>query len=148
VVDIGDLGAVSDGTTISTAMIQKAVDRCSTAGGGTVYFPPGKWLSGTIYLKSHVTLELASGCTLLGSKDAADYPENVPQIRSYSDTYVRQSLIAGENLEDVAIRGRGTIDGQGAAFRRREYVNRPYLIRLVGCRDVLVENVNLRNSAR
>jgi hypothetical protein len=56
-------------------------------------------------------------------------------------------LIYGENLEHVAIRGRGTIDGQGKAFPWGEYRDRPYLIRLVECRDVLVEGVHLRNSA-
>jgi polygalacturonase len=145
--DIRQYGAVSDGKTLCTAAIQKAVDHCAAAGGGTVYFPPGVWLSGTIELRSHVTLRLDAGCRLLGSAKAADYPEWVPNIRSYSKTYVRQSLIRGENLEDVAICGRGTIDGQGGKFRWKGYKNRPFLIRLVNCRRVLVENVALSNSA-
>ncbi|HIQ21945.1 MAG TPA: glycoside hydrolase family 28 protein [Planctomycetes bacterium] len=147
VVDIRELGAKPDGKTPCTRAIQAAVDKCASAGGGTVYLPAGKWLSGTIYMKSHVTLLLAAGCVLLASTDPGDYPENVPAIRSYTDRYVRQSLIAGEDLEHIAVRGRGTIDGNGQAFRWREYKNRPYLIRFVHCRDVLVEGVTLRNSA-
>lgn len=144
--DIRQFGAVPDGKTLATAAIQKAIGRCAAAGGGTVYFPPGRWLSGTIVLKSNVTLELEAGSTLVGSGDIKDYPPITPKTRSYSDTYVRQSLIAGEDLQNVAIRGRGTIDGQGEKFHWKQYRDRPYVIRLIGCRDVLVEDVHLRNS--
>ncbi|NOX54332.1 MAG: glycoside hydrolase family 28 protein, partial [Planctomycetes bacterium] len=147
VVDIRSFGAKPDGKTLCTEAIQAAIDRCAAAGGGTVYLPAGKWLSGTIFLKSRVTLRLASGCVLLGSTDPKHYPEIIPAVRSYTDRYVRQSLIAGEDLDDVAICGRGTIDGNGQAFRWKEWKNRPYLIRLVNCRDVRVEGVTLRNSA-
>ena len=144
--DIRNYGAVAGGKTLCTAAIQKAVDHCAAAGGGTVYFPPGVWLSGTIELRSHVTLRLDAGCRLLGSSNPADYPPRVPKIHSYSNIYVRQSLIRGEDLEHVAICGLGTIDGQGGKFHWPGYTNRPFLIRLVGCRDVLVENVTLCNS--
>ena len=146
-IDVRDHGARPDGETLCTAAIQAAIDRCAAEGGGTVTLPAGKWLSGTLRMKSHVTLWLGPGCTLLGSTDPGHYPPTKPAIRSYTDNYVCQSLIAGEDLENVAIRGRGTIDGNGAAFRWREYKNRPYLIRLVNCRDVLVQDVSLRNSA-
>jgi len=144
--DIRQYGATGDGTTLSTAAIQKAVDACAAAGGGTVWLGPGTWLSGTIFLRSHVQLWLEAGCVLRGSGKLEDYPENLPKIRSYTDNYVRQSLIVGEDLEDVAIRGRGTIDGSGGAFRRKEYLTRPYVIRLVNCRDVLIEGIQLRDS--
>ena len=133
--DPREYGAKADGRTLATAAIQKAIDACAAEGGGTVRFAPGIYLSGTLRLKSHVTLELEAGCTLPGSPDPADYPDNLPKIRSYTDTYVRRSLIAGEGLEQVAIRGRGTIDGQAAKFHWPEYCNRPYVIRLVDCRD-------------
>ncbi len=144
--DIRDYGAAAGGKTLCTAAIQKAVDRCAAAGGGTVYFPPGTWLSGTIEMRSHVTLRLDSGCRLLGSSNPADYPPRIAKLRSYSNNYTGQSLIRGEDLEHVAICGLGTIDGQGGKFHWAGYKNRPFLIRLVGCRDVLVENVALRNS--
>ena len=147
VVNIRDCGAKPGGTTLCTAPIQSAIDRCADDGGGTVRCPPGTWLTGTIRLKSHVALQLDAGCVLLGSKNLADYPEYQSAIQSYTDSYVCQSLIAGENLENVTIRGRGTIDGGGAAFHWKHYKDRPYLIRFTGCRDVVVEGVHLRNSA-
>jgi polygalacturonase len=141
-----DFGAVGDGTKLDTAAIQAAMDAAAKAGGGTVLLPPGTYLSGTLFLKSGVHLYLEAGAVLLGSKDVADYPENRPAKRSWTDRLVNRSLIAGEKLKNVAIRGHGTIDGQGAAYGVK-YLVRPYLIRLVECEDVLVEGVHLQNSA-
>ncbi len=146
VYDIRTFDAVPGGKRLCTRAIQKAIDRCAERGGGTVYFPPGVWLSGTLNLRSHVTLEIEAGGCLLGSANPADFPEQPARFRSYTDHYVRQALIRGEGLEQVAIRGRGTIDGQGGKFRWKEYKNRPYVIRLVQCRDVLVEGITLRDA--
>ncbi len=151
--DITSYGAVGDGKTGNTRPIQKAINAASEAGGGTVYFPPGVYLSGTIYLRNKVTLNLSPAATLLGSTNLEDYPSNEAAFRSYTDNYVHQSLIAGENLRDIAIVGRGVIKGQGSdrAFAAsgpdHGYRKRPYLIRFVSCRDVLVEGVTLRESA-
>ncbi|MBI5684276.1 MAG: glycoside hydrolase [Verrucomicrobia bacterium] len=151
VFDVRDYGAKADGATLCTTAIQKAMDACAAGGGGTVLLAGGRFLSGTICLRSHVTLRIEAGATLLGSTNIAHYPDNIPAIRSYTDKYVKQSLIAGENLENIGITGRGLIDGQGRSFkikdRKRPYENRPYLIRLVNCRDVLVESVRLQHSA-
>jgi polygalacturonase len=140
-------GAAGDGKTKDTAAIQKAIDTAADQGGGTVHFPPGTYLTGTLRLRSNVTLHLDTGATLLGSTDLDDYPHIRPRIRSYTDNYVTQSILYGEDIENVAIVGRGTIDGQGASFKSRTYENRPYMIRLVNSRDILVENVTIRNSA-
>ena len=144
---IKEYGAVGDGQAKDTAAIQNAIDAAAKAGGGTVYFPAGSYVSGTLYLRSHVTLRLEVGATLLGSKDLEDYPRNVPGFRSYTDNYVNQSLLSGDNLHDIAIVGRGVIDGQGAAFKWKKYENRPYLIRFVSCQNILIEGIHLRNSA-
>jgi polygalacturonase len=96
-------------------------------------------------MKSGVTLHLDSGCTLLGSTSLHDYPPTVPALRSYTDNYTDKSLIYGEKLERISITGRGVIDGQGAAFKG-PYKVRPYMIRLVECRDVAVEGVTMKNS--
>ncbi len=143
--DVRDYGAKADGKTLCTTAIQKAIDECSKVGGGTVYLPPGTFLSGTIYFKTGVTIKLAAGCTLLGSTDLKDYPVTVPALRSYTDNYTDKSLVYGENVEQIAIMGQGTIDGQGASFKG-PYKVRPYLIRFIQCRNVTVKDVTIKNS--
>ncbi len=143
--DIRDFGAKADGQTVGTQAIQAAIDKCAAAGGGTAYLPPGRFLSGTIYMKTGVTLHLDSGCTLLGSTNLQDYPPTVPALCSYTDNYTDKSLIYGEKVEQIAITGRGVLDGQGAAFKG-PYKVRPYMIRLIECRDVAVEGVTIANS--
>lgn len=153
VYDVRDYGAKGDGVTLDTEAIRKAIDACAKAGGGTVFLPPGTYLSGSLFMKSNVTLNISAGATLLGSTNIEDYQELVPEIRSWTDRWLKHSLISGENLENIAITGRGKIDGQGAAFKVTtnvkpdRYQNRPYIIRFINCKNVLVENVTLRNSA-
>jgi polygalacturonase len=144
-IDVRDFGAAPDGRTLCTRAIQKAVDACGDAGGGSVRFPPGTYRSGTVFLKSGVVLDLAAGATLLASGDLADYPETVPAFRSYTDNYTNKSLIYAENVENVGLVGRGVIDGQGKRFSG-PYKRRPYLVRMIGCREVRVEGLTLRDS--
>lgn len=143
--DVRDFGAIADGQTLCTQAVQQAIDKCSSAGGGTVDLPAGRFVCGTVRLKTGVTLRLDAGCTLLGSASLNDYPPIVPALRSYTDNYTDKSLIYGENVERVAITGRGVIDGRGAAFKG-PYKVRPYMIRLIGCRDVTVEGVTMKDS--
>jgi polygalacturonase len=144
--NVQDFGAAATGEVLATKPLQAAIDAAGQS-GGVVYFPPGTYLSGTLTLKSHVSLHLEAGAVLLGSKNLADYPPVQPALRSYTDIYANQSLIYGENLEDVSLRGRGTLNGQGASFERvHHYGNRPYLIRLVNCRHVQVADLTLLDS--
>jgi hypothetical protein len=146
-VDPVSFGAKPDGKTLCTAAIQKAIDQCA-AGGGVVTLRGGTFLSGTIYLKSNVALQIDEGATLLGSADVADYPATISGCRSYTDLYTNRSLIYGENLTNVAIQGKGTIDGQGSRFlAQTDDKKRPYLIRMITCKKIRIEGVALRNSA-
>jgi len=144
-IDVREQGAAGDGVRLDTKALQQAVDGCAAAGGGVVYFPPGRYLSGTLFLKSNVTLYLERGAVLVGSKNLEDYPVTVAQYRSYTDNYTERSLIHGENLENVALEGPGVLDGQGAAFKG-EYRVRPYMLRMIGCRGVTVSGVTLKDS--
>jgi polygalacturonase len=146
VFNVVDFGATGDGLTLETEAIQRAIDSAAASGGGRVRVPSGRYLTGTLRLKSYVTLQIETGAVLLGSTDLDDYPENFPSFRSYTDNYVKQSLIYAEDAHHIAIVGNGTIDGQGEAFSDRSYLVRPYLIRLVSCGNVLLENVNLKDS--
>ncbi len=169
--DVTDYGAVGDGVTLNTKAIQEVIDVCAEKGGGTIYFPTGTFLSGTIYLKDNIRLYLEPGAILLGSTNVEDYPLNKTRFPSGSDRYVARALIWGEDLHNLTITGRGTIDGQGALFSDSPipqeewkglvtvftdttrflpepfYINRPYLIRLVSCRNILVEKVSLQKPA-
>ena len=146
-------GAVGDGATLNTVAVQKAIDAAASAGGGTVYFPAGRFLCGTLVLKDHVTLHLDNGSVLLGSTDGSDYPRHQPVYRSYTDTYVNQSLLYAEGVHDIAIEGMGTIDGQGGhpAFACKHpnyrFLERPYLIRFVECTNIRVAGITMRDSA-
>lgn len=151
--DVRDYGAIGDGVALDTAALQRAIEAAALAGGGTVVFPAGRYLSGTLRLRSRVALWLQSGAVLLGSTRLQDYPPIVPAFRSYTDVnYVERSLIYGEKVEEVALFGQGTIDGQGGAktFQlgggREHYKERPYLIRLIEGRRVTVRDLTLRDS--
>jgi polygalacturonase len=143
--NVADSGAKPDGETLCTEAIQNAVEQCAKNGGGTVCFPAGTWLTGTIYLKSNITLWLDSGCVLLGSKEKKDYGRPYKIEGAEGSAFSSWAIIAGKNLEHIAIRGRGAIDGQGSNFRYKEGA-RPKNIYLDGCSDVLIEGVRLRSA--
>jgi hypothetical protein len=144
--DVTRGGAVNDGSKLVTESVQRSIDACANNGGGTVYFPPGRYLTGTLRLKSHVTLHLEAGAVLAGSKLLRDYPAIVPKYKSYADIYTERSVIFAEGAENIAIHGRGIIDGQGAAFHGGEYKARPFLIRLIDCHDISIRDVTMRDA--
>ncbi|MCK5701587.1 MAG: glycoside hydrolase, partial [Cyclobacteriaceae bacterium] len=147
-----DFGAKGDRKNIETLAIQKAIDACSKS-GGIVVFPSGKYVSGTIYLKSNVTLHLQKGATILGSTDLKDYPKNLPEYSFFRKGVIKRALIYAEKLENIAIEGEGTIDGQGYDFKEPKNKNvssysvRPYVIWMIQCKKVRVEGVKFQNSA-
>ena len=155
-IDIVKYGAKGDGITKNTLIIQKAIDKCSLT-GGTVLLPPGRFLTGTLYLKSNVTLFLEKGATLLGSIDSTDYTANSPRTVKCIDTHSGNgksksnlTLIYAENQDNIAIMGEGTIDGQGGnkCFQRGDNGKvRPKLIFMISCRNVVIKDVLLTNSA-
>ncbi|TDN40421.1 hypothetical protein E4631_11205 [Hymenobacter sp. UV11] len=105
-------GAVADGRTVTTAAIQKAVDACTKAGGGTVEVPAGTYVIGTVFLKSNVTLHLDNGAVLKGSPNLTDYhPYTLPE---YGQNYY--GMLFTENAENVTITGQGTVDGNNPVF--------------------------------
>ncbi len=149
VFNVEDYGAIGDGETKNTEAINEAIRSCADAGGGTVYFPAGRYLTGPITLRSNVTLNISAGATILGSKDPDDFPP-VENISSTEPKLVHSSLIDGKKLSNVAITGGGTIDGQGQVwwelFRgKRLSYPRGKLIGLQECKNVLIRDLTLRN---
>ncbi len=144
-----DHGAIGDGQTLNTTAIQAAIEACHQS-GGTVYFPSGHYLTGSLILHSHVTLHLDSGATLLGSPDPADYPV-IDSRWEGADRKTYAPLIGGSHLDNVAIAGRGTVDGQGETWWRLHRENklehpRPRLISFADCSNVLIESITATRS--
>ena len=143
--DAADFGAVGDGSTMNTKALQSAIDACAKRGGGTVRIPAGRFLSGTLFVKSGVHLQLDAGAVLLGSPRLDDYPVMPGGFRGYTDIYTDKSLLYAENAENIGIGGAGCIDGQGKSFKG-PYKVRPYLMRFVSCRGIKMRDVTIRNS--
>jgi hypothetical protein len=168
--DVVRFGAVRDGKTPCTAALQKAIDACGAAGGGTVLVPPGRYLSGALFLRSHVRMHLAQGAVLLASQRPEDFPPIKGRDEGIERT-IHSSLLTGIDLEDVRITGEGKLDGQGEWWWKahdiiwkmrvdaklpREAENppgaplrwpRPRTVNLIRCRDVVVEGISFRDAA-
>jgi len=145
----------SDGTTLNTRSIQFAIDYINKNGGGRLVFYVGRYLTGSIHLKSNVTLQLEEGAVLLGSTNPFDYDRNG-----------QTALIHARDVENVSITGKGMIDGQGRALannsiayandgliedilkydRTRESI-RPMVIYFFNCVNVNIKDLILQNSA-
>ena len=166
---ITDFGAKADGSTVNTATIQKALDACRDAGGGTVVVPPGIFMTGTLRLYSNVELHLAEGAVLKGTTRLDDYLLDGKRV----------GLLFTRGAVNVAITGPGAIDGNGDAFmdlahpkslehagtswtRQKEHFreihgglgdgpvvpkDRPYqMIIFSDCRNVTIRDVQIRES--
>jgi len=140
--DVKEFGATGTRQSNDRAGIQAAVDACSQSGGGTVYFPAGDYLSGTIKLRSHVTLQLDAGATLWASTNPSDYENQ----RS-------GHLFAAANEEHISIVGDGIIHGQGTAdygrrpgVREESPVFRTGILLFEECQHVTIRDVTILYS--
>lgn len=147
--DITDFGAIADGKTNNAVAIQKAIDACTAGGGGAVVVPPGVFLSGKIHLRSRVELRIEFGATLLCSGDIDDIHPPGPYVHG-----VETAFICAEDVEDIAITGRGVIDGNGRAYIEDRlphiYVmpeKRPITFYIGGCKRVTVSEITIRDGA-
>ena len=119
VYDVRAYGAKGDGITKDTVAVQAAIDAAGAAGGGEVVVPAGRYLCGTLYLKSNVDVNLALGATIEGSKDPSDYnrwdfcPQN---SKSVAENASGGHLIVCLEQTNVVLRGAGMIDGSGRHF--------------------------------
>ncbi|KAM2694503.1 hypothetical protein EV2_008547 [Malus domestica] len=158
-VSLLEFGAVGDGKTLNTVAFQNAifyVKSFADKGGAQLYVPPGRWLTGSFNLTSHLTLFLEAGAIILGSQDYTHW-ETVEPLPSYGrgidlPGWRYRSLINGDNLTDVMVTGdNGTIDGQGSvwweqfSYHALNY-SRPHLVEFTGCENVTVSNLTLLNS--
>ena len=148
-IDITKAGAKAGGAKDNAPAIQKAIDKVSKAGGGTVVVPAGEFLTGPLELKSGVELHLEMGARLLGvaNIDAYDKAHNIIDGRKSNHS----ALIYAYKQKNIAVTGLGTIDGQGGdpAFNvgKEDPGGRPMIILFRECKDVAVKDVRLENSA-
>lgn len=156
---ITSFGAVPDGKTLNTVAIQAAIDQAHADGGGRVIIPAGRFLSGSIVLKSGVELHLKKNATLLGSTNIDDYIK----LNRW------KALVMADSAHDISISGKGLIDGQGLQLalsidslfyigqldsglyvfpEMRPIANvRPQVIEFVRCHNISVTNITVKNSA-
>lgn len=167
-VNILDYGAVPGSVEVCTVAVQKAIDACAASGGGRVSIPPGKFISGTLWLKNHVELHLEHGAKLIASANQEDYNREDAYEQNYGcarEEWKGQHFILAVEQTNVAITGTGVIDGSGDAFfgeprrfsasywvqgyamaKDKEKLRPGQLICFVECTNVKVENVTLQNN--
>lgn len=150
VFNVKSFGAAGDGVTMDTEAIQRAIDACSENQGGIVRVPPGNYPIGVIRLKSHVTLSLDYGASLLGSTNRADYrTEGLRPAREGNS----ECLIYAEDATHIRLEGLGVIDGRGKPefFPKRAGPggrdNRPRLIRFENCEHLTFSGLTYKNPA-
>lgn len=147
-IDITRTGAKAGLDRDNAPSIQKAIDMVSIAGGGTVTVPPGEFLTGPIELKSGVELHLDMGARLVGVADTAAYAKAHMTVKGKRSKF--SSLIYAKGQENIAVTGLGTIDGQGGdpAFKIKDDPGgRPMLILMRDCKNVVIKDIRLENSA-
>ncbi len=170
--NILDFGAKPDGQTLNTNIIQSAIDQLSKEGGGKLIFPTGKFLTGSLQLKSGVHLYLEKGAVLLGSTNPYHYTElempGRPEADKKDDNS-QMALLVAYKTDNISISGKGRIDGQGRELAlnidslhhigervdpnynynnmRPNETMRPKLFRFSTCKNVNVSGVELQSSA-
>lgn len=152
-------GAVPDGKTLNTTVIQTAIDELAAKGGGKLIFPEGNYLTGSIILKSGVELHLQKNAVLLGSTD----PHQYKSLNRW------KALVLADGQNNIAISGKGTIDGQGRRLalnvdslyyvgqldpkfynlkrKRPNEVMRPQNIEMVKCKNVRISGVTIKDAS-
>jgi polygalacturonase len=161
--NVRTFGAKGDGTTLDTAAINAAIAEASRTGGGTVFFPAGVYASYSIHLKSSVALYLDQGATILaasvplegttsGGYDAAEPQGAWEPYQDYGHNHWHNSLLWGEDLHDVSIRGPGLIWGKGLSRGHDDDKDLPNTTRpgvgnkaiaLKNCRNVILQNFSI-----
>jgi len=174
-VDIRDYGAVSDGKTLNTQAIAKAIESCAKSGGGRVLVPAGIWLTGAVHLKSNIELYLDRDAVLRFSTNPKDYLPVVFTRWAGFECYNYSPLIYARDCENIAVTGQGNLDGQGKPwwdwFKEQKRMSvellemgrtnvpveervfgspdkplRPQFLSPINCRNVLIEGITLNGG--
>ena len=155
---IVDCGAVGDGKTLNTQTIQKGIDQLAKNGGGTLVCPPGRFLTGALFLKPGVNLHLEKEAVLLGSTNIEDYPSMPTRIEGHTQVW-RPALLNADHCDGLQITGEGTLEGGGQPFwdafwsryeadkkTKNLDVDRPRNLFIQDSKGVLLSGLSLRGS--
>ncbi len=115
-VSITDFGGVGNGTTLNTQAFAGAMDALAKKGGGTLNVPLGVWLTGPIVFQSNINLHLEEGALILFTPDTEAYPISETVYEGQRANRA-QSPVSGTGLENIAITGKGSINGSGQVWR-------------------------------
>ncbi len=143
-----DYGIVGDNKTVNTKAIQALIDKCSET-KGTIVFPAGDYVTGTIFIKSNVHINLMAGATLFGSTDLADYPFIDHKFPTNVGEYAHHALVYANSAENFSIFGGGQINGNGKhpkldVLRESDkHMLRPYMIQFVNCKNIRMQGIEL-----
>lgn len=134
-----------------TKRIQAAIDTCFNSGGGRIIISEGKFRIGTIYLRSNIEIHLSWNSILIGSDRIEDYTDDVHRQLYRNEEHMDRCLFFCENGENIAITGKGYIDGQGAKFAvispDGSSSSRPMLFRFINSTNICLEGITFRNPA-
>jgi polygalacturonase len=137
--NVTNYGAIGDGAKDNTTNIQNTINAANAAGGGIVEIPAGKFLSGPITLLSSINLQVDTNA-MLQMLPLGTYPNGTTNA---------QTFIGCNKVHDLEISGRGTIDGQGAAwwkaFRANHEVIRPMMLNLISCNRLFIHDITFQN---
>ena len=146
--NVRELGARADGTSSDTRVINKAIEDAGNSGGGTIYFPAGNYLLGSVHLKSNICLFIDQGATLIASSDSTEFDQPEQSVndtyQDYGHSHWHNSFIWGEKIHDVSIVGTGMIWGKGLVRNGRKGDMKPNKsIALLNCRNVILKDFSI-----
>jgi polygalacturonase len=150
VFNVMDHGAKGDGVASETAAINKAIEAASAAGGGQVLIPAGRFLSGTVKLRSDIALFLDAGATLVGTTNLSEYYQPTPPSGTPEARWGKwhRALLVGENVENVTIAGPGAIDGNKVFDPTgEEKIRGPHTLVFHNSKNIHVRDVTILDSA-
>jgi len=145
VFNVCNSGLVGDGVTMNTTLFQTLIDTASKNGGGTLFFPPGEFLTGTFQIKDNVNIYLSPGATIWGSKNRSDYSHGC--------------LVYAEDAKNISITGMGIINGNGKSFwedLKKQKLSEDQIVRqmwrpgnmmtFVRCNNLILDSITVANS--
>lgn len=160
---VADFNAKNDGIIYATPSIQKAIDVCSESGGGVVLIPKGKYLTGSIFIKSNVHLLFEEGATLLASTEIQHFPELMTRVAGIEMNWP-MGILNATDATHIKISGKGVIEGRGKTYWDKFYAmkpiyeenglrwildydcKRPRTLVIQRCTNVLVSELTLKES--